>query len=392
MKIDKNLIRGQDPEIELLRSQFAAVSHEGDASEAISCDALLANETIDWDHVTRVLSNDFRKFETLLFKLHFRREKELTSSQRHRVLQFLCIAYQISADVRFFNEFLHFYHDDPNDHSLWLLSLSNFLKNLNDDAYHSFPLCNTGEITKSVSDLNTHFETIRKRHCDASLRVGLLGSPTFFKSVRNRLLKAGYPVQCFFLPYHPNKKINFLLKNKFAFRLVCLLKGIDFPFSTIELGHKDPRIKDRLADANLDIGFHKLGFIIKKNIIDALKVGLINDHWAILPFIRGRSTIEYSVLLGVPLVATAHLVEEGVDSGDIISIYPFNDVERTCSTLQQVRNVVRAGRELRAVDSIEMLSRTRSATIKNETEKGLTFYSMHPLLVEYIENKILRKH
>ena len=91
---------------------------------------------------------------------------------------------------------------------------------------------------------------------------------------------------------------------------------------------------------------------IKENIIETLRTGLINDHWAILPFIRGRSTIEYSLLLGIPVVASTHIVEEEVDSGDIICLYKYDDFQKTCSTISQIRDHIRSEREYRAIDSI----------------------------------------
>lgn len=140
----------------------------------------------------------------------------------------------------------------------------------------------------------------------------------------------------------------------------------------------------------LDIGFHKLGFIIKSNIINAFKVGLINDHWAILPYIRGRSVIEYSLLFGVPVVATAHLVREEVDSGGIISVYQYSGVENKYSRVKQVRNHIRKERAFRAVDCIEVLAKTKRTLVENNIQKGLMFYSMHPRLISFIEDHILK--
>jgi len=231
----------------------------------------------------------------------------------------------------------------------------------------------------------------RDKKVDTSLRVGLLGSPTFFKRIRARLISHGFDVRCYFIPFHPNKKINLLLKNRIAFRLLCLVKGINFKFVRLDFRYKDSRIGELLKTDKLDIGFHKLGFIIKKNIIEPFNIGIINDHWAILPYIRGRSTIEYSLLFGIPVVATAHIVDEGVDSGDIICFHRYDNIQNTYSKIRQIRNHIRREREVRAIDSIEILSRTKGAVAHNRTEKGLMFYSMHPVLKEFIENHVLKK-
>jgi methionyl-tRNA formyltransferase len=116
---------------------------------------------------------------------------------------------------------------------------------------------------------------------------------------------------------------------------------------------------------------------------------LVNDHWAVLPFIRGRSAIDYTVLFGFPVTATTHFVEPGVDSGGIIEVYRFDNIEKNASGLKQIRDVVRKSYESRAIDTLLLLSKSKKQTIENDTEKGLTFYSMHPDLIDFIERNIL---
>ncbi len=60
------------------------------------------------------------------------------------------------------------------------------------------------------------------------------------------------------------------------------------------------------------------------------------------------------------------------------------------SRIKEIRNHIRRERDFRAIDSIEILSRTKRPIAKNSPEKGLLFYSIHPLLVKFIEDKILK--
>jgi hypothetical protein len=100
--------------------------------------------------------------------------------------------------------------------------------------------------------------------------------------------------------------------------------------------------------------------------------------------------VEYSLLFGIRITATTHLIDEGVDTGGIIGIYSYPGVENRYSTVKQIRKFIGNERDFRAVDSIEVLSRTKPPTIENRPEKGLTYYSNHPSLKSFIEDKILK--
>lgn len=378
-----------DLDIEAVRSDIASIS-ENKQPLIIDCNELLNSRKIDWDGIKRAFQLNFKQFDDTLFKLHFKRKRTFSEKQQYNILKFLTIGYQFSQDVRFFNEFLYFYKKGKQFKSYLLLTQDNFFQNINNTNNHCFPLSNIYEIRKYIDRGKQLMESPLRGIPDSSLRIGLLGSPSFFKKIRDHLVNCGFYVHCFFIPYHPDNRINFLFNHKVLFRLFCFLKKIDFQYDTIHYDYKDDRIAEALLSKNLDIGFHKLGFIIKRNIISGFKTGLINDHWAILPFIRGRSTIEYSLLFGFPVIATTHFVEEGVDSGGIIGIYEYKNITSKGSNVRQIREAIRRDRDFRAINSIEILSRTRKETLINQVENGLTYYSMHPSLIRFIENKILK--
>lgn len=59
-------------------------------------------------------------------------------------------------------------------------------------------------------------------------------------------------------------------------------------------------------------------WLIKPNLINVPKLKLINIHNALLPKHRGLDSYFYSILNNDPLGLTAHLIDEGVDTGPII--------------------------------------------------------------------------
>lgn len=389
-------MRISDAELSRVTTDFSAIRKDIDSikqgiiedCEGLDYKLLTSSREIDWDAIKIMFRKEAKYFENVLFKIHLKRKEKYEKWQRANILMFLSIGYHYSRDVRYFNEFLWFYHQNDDFLPLWLLNIDNFFGNLK-ETRHYFPLSDHKGVQEFAEKVVTVSQAHREQKPDTSLRIGLLGSPTFFPVIHQSLVSEGFHVSCFFPPFHPDKKINFILNNKVLFKLLCLLKKVGFEYEVINYHYKDDRIHDLLKNSELDIGFHKLGFIIKNNIIDAFKIGLINDHWGILPFLRGRSTIEYSLLFGFPLAVTTHFVDESVDSGDIINIYEYKDIEKKYSTVRQIRNHIRQDMARRAIDSIKVVTRVQRETYKNETERGLTLYSMHPSLIKFIEKNIL---
>jgi folate-dependent phosphoribosylglycinamide formyltransferase PurN len=391
MIIHRRQISSKNNYINEIRTKIANINKIYDINDIKNIDfEYLTNSNLNWDKIKILLKEDYKKFEKILFQIHLKRRYQLSKLERYNILKFLAIAYQYSRDVRYFNEFLWFFRKHEDWNSLWLLTMDNFFKNLNEQNNHHFPLCEIQEIENFINKSIKIIETFVVSNYDHSMRIGLMGSPTFFPKIREHLLSSGFYVRCYFIPYHPNKMVNFLFRNKVAFKLYCILKNVKFDYKTVDYNIRDPKIKEILLKDKLDIGFHKLGFIIRSNIISPFKIGLINDHWGILPFIRGRSTIEYSILFGIPVVATTHLVDEGIDTGNIINIYIYRDIIKKYSKIKYIRKFIRNNMHYRAIDSIKILSKTKNAIINNVKEKGLTFYSIHPALVSFIENNILK--
>lgn len=68
------------------------------------------------------------------------------------------------------------------------------------------------------------------------------------------------------------------------------------------------------ADAAIFTG----GGIVRRALLDALPGGILNAHLGLLPRVRGMSSPEWSLLLGVPLGVTIHLMDTGIDTGPVL--------------------------------------------------------------------------
>ena len=66
----------------------------------------------------------------------------------------------------------------------------------------------------------------------------------------------------------------------------------------------------------LDLGVILGARILKKEIINAFKIGIINMHPGILPENRGLDNIKWSVVKNLPIGVTSHFIDPRIDMGE----------------------------------------------------------------------------
>lgn len=346
---------------------------------------LLGTENIDWKKIEEGLQKKPQQFEELLFKIHYKRKKELPADHRSRILNFLSAAYLITNDIRYFNEFLWFYDDGNSDKKLMDGCMERFNSNLDNNGCHRLSEhLKQFRVNTKGRELNT-----LKYNNPVPLRICLIGFPPFFGKITKELKNKGHYVGQFFLPYHPNKYVDRLLKVKIAVKLLTFLSGNKYSYKTLDYNYKDERIGEELKSGNYDIGFHKLNFIIKENIFSAFRIGLLNDHWGYLPLLRGKSTIAYSLLLNVPVISSIHFINKGIDSG-LIAGYQYCDHE-AASSVKEVRNIIRKTMPERIISAIQYAGSAEFTAKENIQEAGVTFYEIHPWLNDHIDSQILKR-
>ena len=84
---------------------------------------------------------------------------------------------------------------------------------------------------------------------------------------------------------------------------------------------------DHLIRYNIDIVILTFNRLFSKEIIDHYKNRILNVHLSLLPSFKGKKPINQAIDYGVKFLgATIHFIDEGIDSGPIISqmIFPFN--------------------------------------------------------------------
>lgn len=371
------------------RARAAELAPEG-AAEPVApakVEELFGADDALWAGIAAALRQDVRACDRLLLRLNLRRSKPLEDAERQAVLRFLALGYRETGDVRYFNELLWFNRDPAHP---WLAaSLLAFRDNLHDGVHHRFPLADAETVHRAVEALRPP-PAPSVGGARGELRVALLGPPHAFTAMYPRLKEAGHAPRVFDFPAGERRPLQRRLRAlPLLSRLYFRLRGAAFPFRSVPADPGTPAVTEALAPERLDVGVHQLPFIIRKHLIGAFRLGILNDHLAALPYLRGRSSVEYSLLFGFPVAATLHWVDEGVDTGPLLSAEAVPVDGRAQATVAAVKALLAAGHPGRIIRALDALRDGPVATQPNPLAGGLQHFVMHPALAAYVEGTVL---
>jgi methionyl-tRNA formyltransferase len=126
--------------------------------------------------------------------------------------------------------------------------------------------------------------------------------------------------------------------------------------------------------------------IVPRPVLEIPRLGTINPHYGLLPAYRGMNVTEWSLYAGDPIGVTVHMVDPGIDTGDIL-LREEIPVERgdTLPTLRAKHQEV-AARLL--VDAALALKDGTAERIPQRMEDGRQYYRMHPALRQVVERRL----
>jgi folate-dependent phosphoribosylglycinamide formyltransferase PurN len=151
-----------------------------------------------------------------------------------------------------------------------------------------------------------------------------------------------------------------------------------FPVATCS-DQNSARAVAQLKQWSPDLAIFTGGNILRDQVLNVPRLGILNAHLALLPEIRGMSSPEWSLLCRVPLGITIHFMDSGVDTGPILLRREF--LADGCDSLSDLRNkLIAEGIELIA-EAVAGLDRgTISAVLQAVREKDRQFFVMHEQL------------
>lgn len=146
-----------------------------------------------------------------------------------------------------------------------------------------------------------------------------------------------------------------------------------------------------LKELNIDIIINQSQSIIKKELLEIPRIGVINRHNALLPKNRGRLTPFWVLFKGEPETGVSiHFVNEGIDSGDIIIQEKYTVAKHDTFNSLVKKNYEIAPKAM--IAAIEKLERGDYSYISNSDE--LATYNTIPTLKEawlYRKRLMLRR-
>jgi folate-dependent phosphoribosylglycinamide formyltransferase PurN len=154
----------------------------------------------------------------------------------------------------------------------------------------------------------------------------------------------------------------------------------------IEVGPLDSKqAVDAVRALAPDLAIHAGAGILRSAILDVPRLGTLNAHMGILPRYRGMNVAEWSRLQGDVVGCTVHLIDEGIDTGDIIccravSVGGVRSIAELRSAVDQAQ-IELLGEVVQYVVSSNSLPPRRAQT----SGEGHQYFVMHPDLVERLE-------
>lgn len=100
-------------------------------------------------------------------------------------------------------------------------------------------------------------------------------------------------------------------------RLTQLITGKKMPVYCVA-NHNDLACQEYLATEKLEVLVLGGTRIIKPQILATPKRATINTHPGLLPWLRGSASVGWALYKDLPEGATAHFIDPGIDTGDII--------------------------------------------------------------------------
>ena len=106
----------------------------------------------------------------------------------------------------------------------------------------------------------------------------------------------------------------------------------------------------------------------------------------LLPAFRGMNVLEWSLFYEEPIGVTLHLIERGIDTGDILAFkeIPLEEGD-TIATLRAKSLVVSVSLMAECIESLRLGRLTRT---KQRPQDGRQYFVMHPRLKAVVESRL----
>jgi len=176
-----------------------------------------------------------------------------------------------------------------------------------------------------------------------------------------------------------SKLCEFLAPESADVRILCEKNGVDVIFAN-EFTDVVPQLRMKSADIAIFTG----GGLIKRDVIEAFKDGVLNTHGGGLPQYKGMDVMEGPILEGRyrNVGLTCHFMAPGIDEGPILS--KFLTSISAFPSFATFQNSISTIMPLIAVDSVLGYYSGRLQKLE-QPDVGRQYYFLNPALHELLD-------
>jgi folate-dependent phosphoribosylglycinamide formyltransferase PurN len=140
-----------------------------------------------------------------------------------------------------------------------------------------------------------------------------------------------------------------------------------------------------VAALDPDLLIHAGAGIIRQPLLDASRLGMVNAHMGMLPFYRGMNVTEWAAFNGDPIGCSVHLIDKGIDTGDIVLVRPV--AADGADDIAALRATVDAAQIELLGEVVRYIAMTGELPPRHSQHAGdgRQFFIMHPELAKQLQ-------
>lgn len=149
-----------------------------------------------------------------------------------------------------------------------------------------------------------------------------------------------------------------------------------------------PESLNRLRGLKPDLFIHAGAGILRAPLLAIPRLGTINAHMGLLPRYRGMNVAEWSVLEGQQAGCTVHLLDPGIDTGDIIATRIVDIAD--CDSIAALRAKMDRAQLDFLAETVKTICETGQlpAHHPQQEQDGRQYFTMHPDLKAVLEKRL----
>lgn len=163
-------------------------------------------------------------------------------------------------------------------------------------------------------------------------------------------------------------------------------RAYDFPILTVDDINSDETVA-QVRRWKADLCIYTGGGVVRRPLMEATRLGVLNTHAGPLPEVRGMSAPEWSLLLDQPIGITAHVMDSGIDTGPLLFFREL-PLEEWPAGIDRLRDRLVALSIDAKVEAVRALDRGELPAPQPRVNEDLQYFVMHRSLREEAERRL----